>query len=114
MRQFLMVVAVVGMMFLGPTVSGDKTQFCMGALHAQTLQAQASSQDPVMPPEGNPDHKEPPNGAFCDHSDRPAHACKCHAECKAGPDGKVYLQEDGIHCRAWCYKKHCHCPADCE
>lgn len=88
---------------LGATASTNP--FCAGALLAQ-------QQVPQMPPEGNPDHVEPPKGAYCDHSREPAHACACHAQCVEDGEGKITIQEDGAHCRAYCYKKHCHCPAD--
>jgi len=95
----------VAVLCLGATVSTNP--FCAGALHVQQ-----TGQDAVMPPEGNPDHVQPPNGAYCDHSSRPAHSCACHAMCVEDSDGNVSIQEDGAHCRANCYKKHCHCPTD--
>ena len=98
----------VALLCLGATVSTNP--FCAGALHAQQ-----AGQDAVMPPEGNPDHVQPPEGAYCDHSRNAAHSCACHATCVEDSDGNVTIQEDGAHCRANCYKKHCHCPAqDCK
>lgn len=83
--------------------------FCAGA-----LMAQAQGQDPVMPPPGNPGNPEPPKGAYCDRSNRPAHHCACHAQCVTDDEGKVALQVDD-HCRAYCHAKYCKCPADnCE
>jgi hypothetical protein len=98
-------VILLAMLCLCATVS--RNPFCAGALLAQ--------QEPQMPPEGNPDHVEPPRGAYCDHSREPAHACACHTECVEDADGNLRIQEDGKHCRAFCFKKHCHCPAEnCE
>ena len=92
---------------LGATASTNP--FCAGALLAQR---QAAQQVPQMPPAGNPDHVEPPKGAYCDPSREPAHACARHAQCVEGDDGRITIQEDGAQCRACCYKKHCHCPED--
>ena len=84
--------------------------YCDGALMAQ---AQGQSPvEPSMPPPGNPDHAEPPPGAFCSRSPKPEHSCKCHATCVENEDGTIAIQEDGAHCRAYCYKKACHCPVD--
>ena len=93
---------VVAVCCLGASMSVNP--FCAGALHAQ--------QEPQMPPEGNPDHIQPPDGAYCDHSRRPAHSCACHSTCVEDSDGNVTIEEDGAHCRANCFKKHCHCPMD--
>lgn len=104
MKRILLIVALCLVAFVS---RAPESPFCAGALHAQ-----ASGQDPVMPPEGNPEHVQPPDGAYCDHSTRPAHACACHAQCVENKDGTIAIQEDREHCRANCYKKHCHCPAD--
>lgn len=90
------VLALVGTVSMNP--------HCAGALLAQS--------EPQMPPEGNPDHVQPPDGAWCDHTERAAHACACHAKCVEGDDGQVRIEEDGTHCRAYCYRKFCRCPAD--
>lgn len=99
MTRFIFVL----LLSLGATVS--RSPFCHGAEAAQEI--------PPMPPPGNPDHKEPPEGAFCNRSPHPARSCKCHAICVEDAEGKVTIQEDP-KCRAWCFKKHCHCPAECD
>ena len=105
----MIVRAVFVAICLGATASTNP--FCPGALLAQQ-QLPAAQQVPQMPPEGNPDHVEPPRGAYCDHSRNPAHACACHSKCVEDDQGNMSIQEDGAHCRAYCYQKHCHCPTD--
>lgn len=81
--------------------------FCAGALEAQSHAA------PMMPPPGGtPDHKEPPNGAWCDRSAAAEHHCECHNACVHNEDGSISKQEDHAKCRANCYVKHCQCPWD--
>lgn len=96
---------LVALLCLTATLS--TTPYCAGA-----LMAQARGQEPVMPPEGNPGHNEPPKGAWCDRSANAAHHCECHNKCVESEDGTVTAQEDGPHCRAYCYKKYCRCPWD--
>ena len=75
----------------------------------------ALAQVPPMPPPGNPGHQEPPPGAFCQHPSvdpDPAHACECQKACQMNEDGSVTIIEDR-NCRAWCFKRHCHCPHLC-
>jgi hypothetical protein len=108
----LVLVAMLGLITTPGGTKLTEHAFCAGGLHAQVMAAQ-KGEDPVMPPAGNPDHVQPAKGAFCDHSDRPAHACKCHPTCVIGADGKMQVQEDLSHCRGNCYKDHCHCPSDC-
>lgn len=106
MTRFLFAALCVAVFSLVATVS-HTSPFCVGALHAQ-----AQWQDPLVmpPPGGNPDHSEPPKGAFCDNSNRPAHHCECHIECATDEDGNSYYT--GItECRAYCHEDHCKCPA---
>lgn len=98
-------VLVVLLLCLGATVS--RSPFCA---HAEAVQQPPA---PPMPPPGNPDHVEPPKGAYCDRSKHAARNCKCHAKCVEDEDGNVVVVEDP-QCRAWCFKSHCHCPHDCE
>lgn len=98
-------VLVVLLLSLGATVS--RSPFCVGAEMAQQV--------PSMPPEGNPDHAEPAKGAYCSRSKHEAHSCKCHAKCvpdENDPNAIVRLEDP--KCRAWCFKDHCRCPAECE
>jgi hypothetical protein len=98
---------VVALCLVASLSHAPESPFCAGA-----LMAQAQGQDPMMPPEGNPGHGEPPKGAYCDRSARVEHSCKCHNRCEPNDDGTVTQVEDGIHCRAYCFKKACRCPWD--
>lgn len=96
---------VVLLLCLGATVS--RSPFCVGAEMAQ-------QQPPSMPPEGNPNHEKPAPDAFCSRSKKEQHACKCHATCVRDEQGNVTGIQEDPKCRAWCFKDHCRCPADCE
>jgi hypothetical protein len=98
-------VLLVVVLSLGATVS--RSPFCVGAELAQ-------QQVPPMPPPGNPDHQAPEKRAFCSRSKDAAHTCKCHAKCIVDDKGNVTGVEEDPKCRAWCFRDHCRCPADCE
>lgn len=100
-------VLCVLLLCLGATVS--RSPFCA---HAEAVQAQPAP--PSMPPPGNPGHKPPPEGAYCDRSKHAARECKCHAKCVEDEAGNITVVEDSKNCRAYCFKSHCHCPHDCE
>ncbi len=87
--------------------------------------ARAMAATAQLPPPGNPEHKEPPPGEFCQHGGDAAHSCTCHRECKDSdeldengePTGRrrTDVTEDTAKCRSSCFKSHCHCPvANCE
>jgi|GEM_PF-5924288 len=98
--------AVIALILAVASLPKD-TPFCSGA-----LMAQARGEDPAMPPAGNPDHVEPQKGAYCDRSAAQAHHCECHNQCVENEDGTISTEEDGPHCRAFCYKRFCRCPWD--
>jgi hypothetical protein len=102
--------AIVVLLSLGATVS--RSPFCAGAEMAQMAQ----QRPPAMPPEGNPGHKEPDKGAFCSRSAKTEHNCKCHAKCVVEDENEpnVITRVEDPKCRAYCFKDHCHCPAECE
>lgn len=104
MKSLLLRVGLVLLLALSGTVS--RSPFCAGAELAQ--------QTPSMPPEGNPGHEKPPDGAYCDRSKAAAHACKCHAKCIVDDKGNLTEIREDPKCRAHCFKDHCRCPADCE
>ena len=107
-RLLLFALLVAALVFVAGTGKGT-SPFCEGALLAQS---HGDKPAPPMPPEGNPGHKPPPKGAWCDHTARPEHHCECHAQCVENDDGTTQIVEDGVHCRAWCFKAACRCPAD--
>ena len=96
---------IVVVLSLLATVS--TSPYCTGA-----LMAQARGEAPMMPPEGNPNHVKPPDGAWCDRSAAKEHHCECHNKCVENEDGTIATEEDGAHCRAWCFKSACRCPWD--
>ncbi len=100
---------LVALFCLAGTVShAPASPFCSGA-----LMAQARGETPTMPPPGgNPDHAEPPKGAWCDRSKAVEHHCECHNRCENQPDGSIAQFEDHGNCRANCHINHCRCPWD--
>lgn len=98
-------VFLVLLLSLGATVS--RSPFCLGAEHAQ--------QTPTMPPDGNPNHEKPPDGAFCSRSKKAEHSCKCHSKCEPDPNNpNGIIRVEDPKCRAWCFRDNCRCPAECE
>lgn len=97
---------VVACCLVASVSRAPESPFCAGAVLAQ------AQGEPSMPPEGNPNHVEPAKGAYCDRSASELHACKCHHRCEPNPDGTVTQVEDGVHCRAYCFKRACRCPWD--
>jgi hypothetical protein len=100
-------IVIVVLLSLGATVS--RSPFCA---HAEALQQQPPP--PPMPEPGNPGHQPPTKGAWCDRSKNVAHSCKCHAQCEEDEQGNLVRVREDPKCRAYCYRSHCHCPADCE
>lgn len=65
------------------------------------------------PPPGNPDHKQPPAGWYCQNYAKtpPAHRCECDRKCELQKDGSIKETEDS-KCRAWCFRSYCRCVSD--
>ncbi len=116
MRRMLMIIVVLALAAVGPNPVANGGH-CMGALRVIAAEQSAAQQNPppMPPPGGNKDHSAPAPGAYCSREKHEARNCQCHAKCIHDENGKlVEIEEDGVNCRANCYKKHCHCPADCE
>ncbi len=122
MRRMVMILAILVLAAMAGPNPLPMSDHCSGALRVQALEAAGLSAEqkqqeeiPPMPPPGNPGHQTPHDKAFCDRSKNPARNCACHAKCVYDIKGKlVDIEEDGANCRANCFKKHCHCDADCE
>ena len=65
-----------------------------------------------QPPDGNPEHRQPPDGWYCSHDAKEAaKRCSCHrVDTSPHCEG---LPTEQPACRSWCYREHCLCPIRC-